>query len=162
MGKKSRTKWEERDRGGRFQVNKRQRKKAKAKVKPISWWAQWRPEPVRLSDGLYASVTGPHTVTVSTVQDPNSWMPDDGDIVPDVWIISPSRITPRLLPTIDRGFGRCFSGDQSRRDRFPSPYLPDGKENDAYDQAIAHNYHGFCGNLSLASLMEEIQANGQP
>lgn len=117
-------------------MNKRQRKKVKVKVKPLRWMAQWRPTPVMLSNGFFAAVTGPHTVTVSTVQDPNSWMPDGGELVPEVSIISPSRKDLRIWPTIDLGFARCFSGDQSRRDRFPSPYLPDGKENPEYAEII--------------------------
>lgn len=130
-------------------MNKRQRKKRQRKASRRFWSLMddpdldqfmW-PSPVRLSNGLYASVTGPQTVMVSTVQDPNSWDSDSlgCDDVIDVPIrgncISPSRQTNEGFRG-NRGFARCFSGDQSRRDSFPSPYLPDGSENPAYVEIV--------------------------
>lgn len=53
------------------------------------------------------------------------------------------------------GFGRIFSGDQSRRDRFPSPYLPDGQENPEYGYLTQH-WHLFYS----SPLREMVTRNG--
>lgn len=57
------------------------------------------------------------------------------------------RVTFRLTPpptVLDRGFGRLFEGDTSRRDAFPQPYLSDGKENPAYARMVVPggNFYG--------------------
>ena len=116
-------------------MNKRQRKKARRRWIIQSQWMEY--------DNIQDFVRDFTPITASAVHDPHSWMPDDGDLVLDVSIVSPSQKDLRVLPTIDRGFGRCFSGNQSRRDLFPSPYLPDGSENPRYGAWLDDDrYHG--------------------
>lgn len=144
MGKKSRTKWEGRDRGVRVQVNKRQRKKAKAKVEPLRWMVPCHPP----------TVSNCYNPEYSNVQDHNS----HSIMEQYLGAISPSRrLSDQSYSRHGVSFARISSGDQSRRDRFPSPYLPDGSENMEYAKTIGCYDHVFYGDLSVTSLMEEMQ-----
>lgn len=82
-----------------------------------------------------------NVVSYSTVQDPTRWETDSGVID----FVSPSQDRSNYQYLTSRGFGRLFDGDQSRRDSFPSPYLPDGKENPAYAKIVTPVGGNFYG-----------------
>lgn len=135
-------------------MNKRQRKKRQRKASRRFWSLMDDPDLDQfLDDSIYEagrrmavdaviygtemwfSGVGPHTVTAGTVQDPNSWDAHDSGVVD---IVSPTRDRCNYQYLSGRGFARCFSGDQSRRDSFPSPYLPDGSENAEYAASVSN------------------------
>lgn len=135
-------------------MNKRQRKKADKRAmreNPMYWlmgdgrlfYVSYARE--QLAQYLRAQDVVMNTPRTSAVLEPNSWTPDGIYPGPNVSMISPSARSNREFPTIYRGFARCFdfarcfSGDQSRRDSFPSPYLPDGSENPEYSYLTQHS-----------------------
>lgn len=131
-------------------MNKRQRKKRQRKASRRFWSLMDDPDLDQFLDdsiyeagrrmavdaviygsGMWFSGVGPQTVTGSTGQDPNSWFIQE-EVEQSTGKISPSRHLTDVLYPCGKGFGRLAHGDQSRRDSFPSPYLPDGSENLEY------------------------------
>lgn len=103
-------------------MKKRQRKKREKRLRLESQRLMRQ-----LMQASYAYVS-------SQVEDPNSWHAAVGFVRP-----SQDRTNYQVLS--GRGFARISEGDQSRRDSFPSPYLPDGRENPDYRDIALRSYY---------------------